>query len=92
MNLEGALCFVVDRILKTNYIMLYSLQNYSLLFYTELYVSFKKNYVKLNDNFYSFPADKYVIGVCFGEKEDASYFNSLVQQYSLSKAEYKIRK
>ena len=63
MNLEGALCFVVDRVLKTRFIMLYSLQNYSLLFYNELYVNFSKNYIKLNEYFYSFPTESFVVGV-----------------------------
>ena len=63
MGLEGALCLVVDRIMKTRYIMLYSLENLTLLFYTEMYVNFKKNFVKLNSRFFSFPADKIVVGL-----------------------------
>jgi hypothetical protein len=55
MNLEGILCIVVDRVLRTRFIMLYSMINYSLLMYTEMYVGFNKHYVKLNDYFYSFP-------------------------------------
>ena len=69
--------------------MLYSLQNYSLLFYNELYVNFSKNYIKLNEYFYSFPTESFVVGVWFGEKEDARVFNTLVQQYSISKNELK---
>lgn len=63
MNLEGALCFVVDRVLKTRFIMLFSLQNYSLLMYNELYVNFSKSFIKLNDYFYSYPTDTFVVGI-----------------------------
>mmetsp|Transcript_31020 Transcript_31020/g.30567 ORF Transcript_31020/g.30567 Transcript_31020/m.30567 type:complete len:139 (+) Transcript_31020:101-517(+) len=89
MNLEGALCFVVDRILKTRFLMLYSLQNYTLLMYTELYVNFNKNFVKLNPHFYSFPCEDMILGICFGEKEDGAYFNTLVQRYSITRNEMK---
>ena len=89
MNLEGAVCFVVDRILKTRFIMLYSLQNYSLLMYTELYVNFNKNFVKLNEHFYSYPCEDMILGICFGEKEEGRHFNTLVQRYSISRTEMK---
>ena len=69
MGLEGALMFVVERIARSRYVMMYSTQNYTKLFYTELYVDFKKNFVKMNDYFYAFPCEDMVIGVSFGEKE-----------------------
>jgi len=63
MNLEGALCLVVDRALKTRFIMLYSLVNFQILMYTEMYVNFSKHFVKLNEYFYSFPCDNLIVGV-----------------------------
>ena len=69
MNLEGALVFVVDRVLNSRFIMMYSLQNYTKLFYTEMYVDFKKNWIKINDGFYAFPWEKMIVGISFGEKE-----------------------
>lgn len=67
--------------------MLYSVENFSLLMYTELYINFVKNYVKLNEHFYSFPLDNLIIGVCFGEKADARVFQTLVEQYSISRTD-----
>ena len=69
MGLEGALMFVIDRVVKSRYIMMYSTQNFAKLFYTELYVDFKKSYVKMNDWFYAFPWENMVVGISFGEKE-----------------------
>ena len=69
MGLEGALMFVVGRAVKSRYIMMYSIHNYERLFYTELYVDFQMNFVKINELFYAFPWEDMVIGISFGEKE-----------------------
>ena len=70
-NLDGILCFIIDRRLKTRLFRLYDINTCELIFQTELYVNFDETYVHITDKFYCFPLVKTVMGVEFANVYDA---------------------
>jgi hypothetical protein len=63
MKLGGILCMVADRHLHSRYLRLYDVNSNELLFQSELYVNFHKNYKELSDYFYCFPHEKCIVGL-----------------------------
>ena len=73
-DLEGFLCFVLDRNENTRYIILYETDTYDKLFQVELYSEFNKHYNILSDKFHCFEMNSGFIGIKFENSKEAEKF------------------
>lgn len=85
-DLEGFLCFYIDRVDKTRYFTLYEAETYDKLFNVELYTGFEKYYKVLSDNFHCLEMNHGFIGYKFENIFEASKFVENVQKISQDKA------
>ena len=80
-NLEGFLCFVLDREYKTKFIIMYSYITYEKLFEMELYCEFNKYYQIMDELFHCFEFGQGFIGFKFFNIEDAKIFSFTISKF-----------
>ena len=77
-DLDGFLCFVLDKQENARYLILYDTDNYEKLFFFELYKNFNKYYKVLKELYHCFEMNNGFIMIQFTNLESAKKFSETI--------------
>ena len=77
-KIKGPLLLFQDKKTKNYYIRIYDINDYSIRFNLEINNETKKNYIKVESNFYCFSLKMGCLGFLFSSNEDAEMFKKIL--------------